>query len=127
MAGNVNNRFRLFEDKTSLAKRLSRQLNGGETERKGNKLGWWERRDIERDTFTDQRYRLGIEHEGRPDLVSVAIYGTSKLTWLVLQYNNIVDLEEEFVAGAIITLPSSSRVFSEIATGNPERESIVNE
>jgi len=128
MAGkNINNRFRLFDNKTSLAKRLSRMLTGGTTEIKGNKLGWWERNEIERDIFTDRKYRLGPEHEGRPDLVAAGVYGTTKLTWLVLLYNNIVDIEEEFVAGRTIVLPSSSRVFSQIAIKNPERERVINE
>ena len=128
MAGkNINNRFTLFQDKTSLAKKYSRMLNGGNTETKGNKLGWWERIDIERDIFTDKQYVLGVEHEGRPDLVAASIYGRTSLMWLVLQYNSIVDIEEEFVTGKTITLPTRNRLFSEIAVENPERESSVNE
>lgn len=128
MAGkNVNNRFRLFEDKTSLAKRFSRMLNGGDTSRKGNKLGWWERRQIERDTFSDILFELQARHVNRPDLVAFEVYGNAQLTWLVLQYNNIVDIELEFLAGKVITLPSPNRTFSNIVTENPEREPNVNE
>lgn len=127
MVKRVNNRFRLFDNKTSLAKRFSRMLTGGTTETKGNKLGWWERGEIEKDVFTDRVFKLRVEHEGRPDLVAFEVYNNTRLTWLVLQYNNIVDIEEEFVPGRTITLPSPSRVFSQIATQNPEKEPIVDE
>ena len=117
-----NTRFREFDNKSSLAKRHSRMLNGGRTETKGNKLGWWERRDILKDTITDRVFVLKPEHEGRPDLVASSVYGTSRLTWLVLQYNNIVDIEEEFLAGNTIMLPSRTRVFSKIAVQNPQNQ-----
>jgi len=127
MVKNVNNRFRLFDNKTSLSKRFSRMLTGGTTETKGNKLGWWERDVIEEDVFTDRVFELRAEHEGRPDLVAFEVYNNTRLTWLVLQYNSIVDIEEEFVPGRKINLPAPSRVFSQIAVKNPEKEQVIDE
>lgn len=121
MAGK-NNRFKLFKDKTSLAKRNSRMLNGGTTEIKGNKLGWWERRDLRKDTSTDIRIKIPEIFSGRPDLLAFRVYKRPNLFWLILQYNNIVDLEEEFVTGKEIVLPSVDRTLSSLINRNIRRE-----
>lgn len=123
MAGKPNTRFKLFENKTSLAKKFSRILNGGTSELKGNKIGWWERKSIEKDVNTDVSMVLDNSVEGRPDLVAYVMYRNTSLTWLVLQYNNIVDIEEEFIAGREIFLPSRNRVYSEIINNSPIIES----
>jgi len=117
-----NNRFKLFKDKTSLAKRNSRMLNGGTTEIKGNKLGWWERRDLRKDTSTDIRIKIPEIFSGRPDLLAFRVYKRPNLFWLILQYNNIVDLEEEFVTGKEIVLPSVDRTLSSLINRNIRRE-----
>lgn len=90
-------------------------LNGGETNIKGSKLGWWERKTIEREEHSDIRIRLNAEYDRRPDLIAYDYYGTVTLTWLVLQYNNIVDLEEEFLEGMEIVIPSKARALTEIS------------
>jgi hypothetical protein len=65
-------------------------------------------------TFTkstsDVTMVLTKKYEFRPDLVAYEAYGTPTLMWLVLQYNCILDIATEFVAGATITLPSADRV-----------------
>jgi len=119
-----NTRFKLFENKSSLAKRYSRMLNGGNTELKGDKLGWWERISLPKDTYTDITFVITKQYEHRPDLVSFRYYSTTRLTWLILQYNNIVDIEEEFVAGKTLIIPARSRVFSKILNNNPIKEPI---
>jgi len=119
-----NNRFKLFKDKTSLAKRNSRMLNGGTTEIKGDKLGWWERRDLRKDTSTDIRIKIPEIFSGRPDLLAFRVYKRPNLFWLILQYNNIVDLEEEFVTGKEIVLPSVDRTLSSLVNRNIRREPI---
>lgn len=125
MAGNKkNNRFKLFRDKTSLAKRNSRMLNGGTTETKGDKLGWWERRELRKDTSSDIRITIPEIFSERPDLLAFRIYRRPDLFWLILQYNNIVDIEEEFVAGKEIILPSVDRTLSSLVNRNIRRESI---
>lgn len=121
MAGK-NNRFKLFKDKTSLAKRYSRMLNGGTTEIKGDKLGWWERRDLQKNTNTDIRIRIPEVFDGRPDLLAFRIYRNSSLFWLILQYNNIVDIEEEFTTGKEIIVPARDRTVSSIVNRSIRKE-----
>lgn len=116
MAG--NNNFELYSNKNSLAKSKSRMLNGGHTEIKGNKLGWWERRGLPKDPSSDIRLGITNTYHKRPDLVSFDFYGTTTLTWLVLQYNNIVDINEEFILGKEISIPSKNRALSELSSKN---------
>lgn len=117
-----NNRFKLFNNKTSLAKRQSRMLNGGKTEIKGDKLGWWERESFEKNTTTDVRVTIPDVYDRRPDLLSYRVYQTPRLFWLILQYNNIVDVEEEFRSGQEIILPSRVRALTSMVNN-----SIINE
>jgi len=93
----------------------SRYVQGGETDRFSNRLGWWERRVIPHD---DNDYRITIARfeEGRPDLISHGAYGTAKYAWLVLQYNNIVDLNTELTAGTETLLPDEARLVLDILT-----------
>lgn len=117
MAGK-NNKFKLFPDKSSLAKRHSRLLNGGDTEIKGNKLGWWERAKIDKNVSGDIKVTIPDVYNKRPDLMAHRVYGKSNLFWLILQYNNIVDIEEEFVTGRELILPSRIRTLSSIVNNN---------
>lgn len=48
--------------------------------------------------------------EARPDIIAYQIYGDAKLAWLVMQYNDIVDPEEEMLRGKQLVLPLPSRV-----------------
>jgi hypothetical protein len=86
-----------------------RYVQGGLTDRFQNRLGWWERFPIKRQT-DDIRFTLSKETEGRPDLVAHRVYKKATLMWLVLQYNNIVDINTEFVSGKTIVLPTPRRV-----------------
>lgn len=117
MAGK-NNKFKLFPNKNSLSKKYTRMLNGGETEIKGNKLGWWERKPFEKNISTDYIVTIPEIYDKRPDLMAYQVYGKPELFWLVLQYNDIVDIEEEFVSGKEIILPSRIRTLSGLVNNN---------
>lgn len=106
------NDFKVYENKSSLKKSRSRMLNGGETEIKGTKLGWWERKKLPKEKSTDIEITIDEEYSGRPDLISFDYYGVTTLMWLILQYNNIVDLEEEFTTGKTIVIPSPERAIT---------------
>lgn len=121
------NVFELYNDKNSLSKKNTRMLNGGETNIKGDKLGWWERKPLEKDPATDRVIRITNSYEKRPDLVSFDYLGTTQLTWLVLQYNNIVDINEEFILGKEILLPQTDRARTELAGENPTMGLFLNE
>jgi len=96
--------------RTSVQNRESRYTQGGETETYEKRLGWWER-DI--DTFqpdvSDIIVTIAPQYDRRPDKMAFDFYGRSGLMWLVLQYNSIVDINEEFIAGKKIRLPEPSR------------------
>lgn len=100
---------------SSALKEQSRYTQGGTTFTYPRRLGWWERRIIApRDddlfvTVTNRQSR-------RPDLIAYDYYKNSDLTWLVLQYNNIVDVNVELLEGAEIRLPAPQRVLLSILT-----------
>lgn len=91
----------------------SRYVQGGITDVYSNKLGWWERTPI---PYSDDDIMLTIDlkYSGRPSLLAYDLYGKDTLMWIVLQYNNIVDIEEEFVEGKEIRAPRPERVFFQI-------------
>jgi hypothetical protein len=93
--------------------RDSRYVQGGDTDRYPMRLGWWERRLLER-SDTDITVTVLASENNRPDLVSNRIYGKSTYVWLVLQYNNIVDVQTEFLTGTELVLPSPRRVALDI-------------
>lgn len=102
-------------NKNSTDNRSSRMVQGGLTDRYNNRLGWWEKRILERQ---DNDFILTVqEYEAnRPDLISYRVYGKAQYAWLVLQYNNIVDPVTELVTGAEIYLPTQSRLVLDIIT-----------
>jgi len=95
--------------------RDSRYVQGGTTDRYSNRLGWWERRELPK-SYDDLSFTISPELAGRPDQIAYRFYKKDKLAWLVLQYNNIVDIEEELAAGKTIILPSPQRVLMGILT-----------
>ena len=95
--------------------RNSRYVQGGETEIYSNRTGWWERRILER-RDDDIRYIIDASEAKRPDIISQVVYGKPVYAWLVLQYNNIVDVETELLPGTEIFLPSRNRLILEIIT-----------
>jgi hypothetical protein len=109
-----------FKDKSSVLKKNSRYLQGGETDINKKRLSWWERFLLEDDDVTDIRVYISSKYAQRPDLVAFDYYGNAKLEWIVLQYNNMVDTLEEFTAGKTITIPSKDRVYFDILV-NPIR------
>ena len=96
----------------------SRYVQGGTTDRFQNRLGWWERRKLEKQD-DDVRFRVGTRTAMRPDLIAFDMYGRVQLAWLVLQYNNIVDEKEELLPGAVIRLPTERRVTLDILNRAP--------
>jgi hypothetical protein len=88
----------------------SRYVQGGKTQQLANRLGWWERKIIPTDS-TDERFIITAKYSKRPDLLAAHRYGKSSLGWVILQLNNIIDINTEFVEGQTILLPTPSRVF----------------
>lgn len=106
----------------STQNKKSRYVQGGRTDLYNNRLGWWERNVFEKRT-DDIQTVVRPGEEGRPWKIAYRIYNQDGLGWLVLQYNNIVDINEEITIGAEISLPQPSRVSLSIMVnpigGNP--------
>lgn len=98
--------------------RNSRYVQGGTTELYSNRTGWWERRVFERQD-DDIRFIVGNSEARRPDVISQAVYGKAIYAWLVLEYNNIIDVETELLSGAELFLPSKQRLILDIITKAP--------
>lgn len=88
----------------------SRYVQGGDTEVYEERLGWWERDfyTIEKDD-SDNIIKIARDFDKRPDLFAAEYLGRSDLMWVILQFNSIVDINEEFVAGKKIRLPTPER------------------
>ena len=106
--------FKLYTDKSSVRKKNSRYVQGGIPEIEGNFIKWWERIELAKDDVTDLTYTISEVYAKKPDLIAYDMYRRNDLGWLVLQYNNIVDINEELDTGKVILLPSSDRVFFEL-------------
>lgn len=95
--------------------RNSRYVQGGVTEIYSNRTGWWERRIFERHD-DDIRFIVETREAKRPDVIAQTVYGKAIYAWLVLEYNNIIDVETELLPGAEIFLPSRARLILDIIT-----------
>jgi hypothetical protein len=100
---------------SSMNTRSGRYKQGGNTDTFPARLGWWERRPMSK-ALDDITFKLTSKYINRPDLIAFDVYGRSKLMWVVLQYNNIVDTNLELVEGRTIYLPSVRRLQTEILT-----------
>lgn len=102
---------------SSVNKKNSRYVQGGVTTTFPRRLGWWERRVIKQ-REDDIFLTVTSSQARRPDIIAQDVYQNSDLTWLVLQYNNIVDVNVELIEGVEIRLPNSQRVFLSILTNS---------
>lgn len=101
---------------SSVKRKDTRFVQGGTTTVNKKSVGWWERdvKLLERADDDIIIYSLPAVFAGRPDLISFDLYGSNNLEWVILQYNNVVDINEEIVAGARLVVPSRERLFSSI-------------
>lgn len=104
------------DNPSSVKRKDTRYVQGGATTVNKKSVGWWERDENLSVTADDDVVinSLPATYNGRPDLLSFDLYGSNNLEWVILQYNSIVDINEEFVTGAKITAPSRTRLFSSI-------------
>lgn len=93
--------------------RGGRMVQGGSVDLIGNRLGWWERKLLPRSP-TDITYTITAKYAHRPDLLAYDLYGRASLQWFVMQYNNVVDLYDDFGEGVEVILPTRARLFGEL-------------
>ena len=94
----------------------SRYVQLGVTDVFPNRLGWWERSPPVFASDDIMITSLNPKYNTRPDLLAYDLYGKAVFACVVLWYNTIVDINTEFVTGATLRVPSSSRLFSSILT-----------
>lgn len=100
--------FKLYKDKSSLDNPNCRLVRGGTIEKNGIFLGYWNKFTFPTD-ITDQKFTITLDYAFRPDKISYKLYGRDDFAWLILQYNSIVDINEEMRVGAVLMVPSYSR------------------
>lgn len=110
----VKNMFKLYPNKSSIKKKNSRYLQGGNTTQLDDKLAWWEKRRINLEDIPYTLITIDNVLNKRPDLLAFNVYDSSDLDWIILQFNNIIDVAEEFTYGKIIKVPDRSFVYSNI-------------
>lgn len=93
----------------------NRYVQGGVSESFQPRIGWWERNIYEK-SETDTSIVIQNNYDKRPDILSTLVYGSPAYTWFILQYNNIVDINTEFVAGKTLLIPTKERLMTEILT-----------
>jgi hypothetical protein len=99
---------------TPLTKPKSRYVHGGETSYiPETRVGWWEMEVFEHKE-DDIFFTITPETAHNPMLISHKVYKTPAYSWMVLQYNTIVDLNEELKVGDVIRLPSFVRLNFEL-------------
>lgn len=103
----------------SINNRDGRYVQGGRTHQLADRMGWWERTNLAR-SDTDVTVTIQSKYHRRPDKMAFDVYGKASLMWLILQYNNIIDINEEFVTGATIILPTPSRARAELLNKSPD-------
>ena len=101
--------FVLYQNKSSLDQPNCRLVRGGTAELDGNFVGYWTKLNLPRDPVTDQKFTITKDFEFRADKISYVLYGTDYYQWLVLEYNNIVDIIEELAVGNVLIVPSYNR------------------
>ena len=99
-------------------------MQGGLVDDFNNRLGWWERRVYPTDT-SDVTLILPAKYNMRPDLLAFDLYGTASLQWFILQYCSIGDLTK-FTQGIELTLPTKSRLVSQLLNPANTQNVIVN-
>ena len=117
------------KDTPSSAKRKdTRLVQGGSSTINKKSVGWWER-DPNFVSYADDDiiiYSLPVIYDGRPDLLSYDLYDNNNLEWVILQFNRIVDINEEFVAGVRLRVPSRNRLYTSLLVKSVSHENNSN-
>jgi hypothetical protein len=87
-----------------MVEKYSRSTKGGTTD----STSFWTRKTFTK-SYDDLTVTISKKYHRRPDLMANDIYGTSEVMWFILQYNDIVDVYDEFIEGVVLTIPSPMR------------------
>ena len=93
----------------NVTKGNTRYTRGGLSDVYNTRTGWWERNILAHDP-SDIFFDVNSDTAFRPDLIAHRVYGSSTYMWVVLQFNNIIDINEELTIGTVLKLPAPSRL-----------------
>ena len=79
---------------------MTRYEKGG----KVDEYGIWERYNFKK-SQDDMTIKISIPYVNRPDKIANDVYGQANLAWFVMQYNDILSIDE-LSLGTSIKLPS---------------------
>ena len=91
----------------------SRYIQGGTTDLFANRIGFWQRRKFPKHE-SDTTLVIDARYDRKPWLVAHDKYNDVELMWFILQYNTILDINTEFVAGKVLKLPTQTRLFMDL-------------
>lgn len=106
-----------MRENNSLKDDRSRYVHGGVTEATDTNIEYWNRKKLSFDA-SDRTLVLERVYEGRPELLSSVLYDDSRLWWVICQMNSILDINEEFVEGKVLVIPTKQRIEREFFNGN---------
>jgi len=81
-------------------------------------FGRWRLPDVLKNEQNADRithYQVRAGRQGRPDLISRDIYGTTHLDWLIIAFNDATDVLNWPRVGTVIKLPARALVIGELA------------
>ena len=78
--------------------------------------GTWNQPSFLKQLPQDQRIVVKIDNRraGRPDLISLDLYGTTKLDWVLIAANNAIAVFNWPRSGTVITAPFADIVLGEV-------------
>lgn len=106
--------FKLYTNKSSLDNKYSRFVATGSAKMDGIFLSYWDNITIPDNPSDDIIVMITSEVAYRPDKIAKIVYDREDLMSIILQYNNIIDINEELGVGVKLKLPSYDRMFLEI-------------
>lgn len=94
-------------------KQNSRYNLGGTTTVEDGFLKYWDKFSFQK-SESDSSIIIDENFAGRPDKLAFAMYNDSDLAWFILQYNDIIDVHEEFITGKKLYIPTPDRLKLEL-------------
>lgn len=93
----------------STLERLSRYVQGGQSEVGKIGLEWWDRYSFPLDG-SDLIYTVELKFVNRIDLIANAFYGEPRYWWFIAQYNNVLDPWAEIFLGRNLRIATLDRL-----------------
>lgn len=100
---------------STYAGKNGRYVLGGQTEVSSFALEWWNKINLREDP-SDLIYIMERTYEGFPNKLGYVFYADENLSWVIWQYNGIIDPMSELVEGKVLRIPTLDRLKRELFT-----------